>query len=119
MLKYTLPTGRTVELTTLHIQTAVPPVARESKEDRRAWAQLIEGLVRQYYGPDVGYNAVWPDGTIPRYLCIGSFVAMPDSLDGYFEPLPCQVLCWFVWHIERQLAEIVEEGLMNVNPTWP
>jgi hypothetical protein len=78
---------------------------------RQELEQRIPELVRQYFPEgDVPVTIRWPENNFPTSLCIGSFESEPIALpqgDGY----SFLVICWFVWHVDRTMREVITPGL--------
>lgn len=78
---------------------------------RQELEERIPRLVGEYYpGGNCPFVIRWPEKAIPSHLCIGTFFSDAlglDEVEGYSR----LVICWFVWHVDRHIRDIVDPGL--------
>jgi hypothetical protein len=117
MLTLRAEDGRAVQLLALHL---LPTALQLSRTDgqREQLAARIPVLVSQYHPPgraEVPLAVRWPvDGAFGPVLGLGLFDGEPLALDPAVGR-SMLVVCWFVWHAERGLREIVEPGLAGLS----
>src|SRR6516165_277453 len=115
MMRFTLPTGRKVEMQGLHI-LPTRYGATASVNSREHQGSVLAGIVRQLY-PESGVppTIVWPvHDSIPQVTCIAPFTSGPlgfPEAEGY----SYLVACWFVHYVEKPVANIVCEGLSRLD----
>src|SRR5262249_17570265 len=110
---FRLPDGRDMTLGSLHFLSPYSlgktPGCKQELEER------IPQLVREYYpGDRIPFVIRWPDGlNFPTTLCIASFYSKPIALKET-EGISWLIVCWFVWHLDRHIREIVDPGLAGL-----
>jgi hypothetical protein len=113
MLYFQLADGRHLTLANLHLYPT--SAFLNSKNGHKDLDEWIRKLVREHYpGDRTPYLIRWPEATsVPTTLCIGSFHSNAVSVDngGGYSML---VICWFVWHLDRHLREIIDPGLSSL-----
>lgn len=107
--------GRAVQLTALHLLPTASQLERAG-DQRGQLASRLPGLVQQYHpGRALPITVRWPaDGTFGPVVCLGLFDAEPLALDPA-EGRSMLAACWFVWHAERGLRELVEPALAGLS----
>lgn len=114
MMRFTLQSGRKVELGSFHIiRTQFEFMATNQSEHQ---ADVLPGIVRQFYPEaEVPFVIIRPaNDSVPQATCIASFTSGPLDLpedEGY----SYLVACWFVHHVERSVANIICEGLSQLD----
>src|SRR3954454_10266259 len=114
MMRFTLPTGRNVEMQGLHI-LSTRHAANAAIDPRAHQREVLARFVEQLYPEgNVPHTIVWAaDGSMPRATCVATFTPSPlEAPEG--EGFSCLVACWFVHHVERSVANIVCEGLSRL-----
>src|SRR4028118_550755 len=103
MLTFRMPSGRRVEMTSLHVLGVMDYLWQDGKplDSRQQVGERIAGHVRRFYPEeDAPFTILW--SSHGSALCVASFTSQP--LVGHeFEAYSYLILCWFVWHTDRHL----------------
>ena len=109
MLGFTLPGGRRIEMGDLYITQTRYELDRGGHELR-----ICDLIGRMLLGDD-DYVILWPkQGDLGRFICIAPFSSDPLVLDET-EGVSEIVVCWFAWHVDRHLREIVQPVLDDLD----